>query len=57
VHKCKALSINFDETFHYNVFGWDGKSGNPIPFSDSFIPVKITDVRDVNLRICRAIKR
>jgi hypothetical protein len=47
VHKCKVNSISFDGIFHFNVFGWDGGSENPIPFSDSFIPVKIIDATDV----------
>lgn len=44
VHKCSISSINFEEVFHYNVFGWDGTASNPIPFSQDFISVTVADV-------------
>jgi hypothetical protein len=42
IHKCHTDAINYEETFFYNVFGWDGSSSNPIPYGD-FIDVKMAD--------------
>jgi hypothetical protein len=33
------------------VFGWDGSSSNPIPFSTDFISVKIADITNANLKL------
>lgn len=44
IHRCSVSSVSFEEVFHYNVFGWDGTSANPIPFSKDFIAVTIADV-------------
>jgi predicted MPP superfamily phosphohydrolase len=51
IHKCSISSVNFEQVFHYNVFGWDGSSANPIPFSVEFIPVTIADVTDSRRKI------
>lgn len=51
IHKCSISSLNFEQVFHYNVFGWDGSSANPIPFSAEFIPVTIADVTDIKRKI------
>lgn len=51
IHRCSISDINFEETFHYNAFGWDGSSANPIAFAQDFIPVKITDITDAKRKI------
>lgn len=51
IHKCSLTNVNFEQVFHYNVFGWDGSTTNPIPFSQEFIPVTIADVTNVNRKI------
>jgi predicted MPP superfamily phosphohydrolase len=51
IHKCSISSVDFEQLFHYNAFGWDGSSANPIPFSVDFIPVSITDVTDSKRKI------
>lgn len=57
VHKCRISRIALGELFNYNVFGWDGGSGNPVPFTDSFIPVSMFDTTDVYSSLFRAIRR
>ena len=51
IHRCSISDINFEETFHYNAFGWDGSSANPIAFAQDFIPVKIADITDAKRKI------
>ena len=34
IHKCSTDAVNFEEIFHYNVFGWDGSSANPAPLPE-----------------------
>lgn len=57
VHKCNISRIALGESFNYNVFGWDGGSANPVPFSDTFIPVRMFDTTDVDPSLFRAIRR
>lgn len=56
VHKCRISRVALGETFNYNVFGWDGGSTNPVPFSDSFIPVTMFETTDVCSCLLRAIR-
>lgn len=51
IHKCSVASVNFEEIFHYNIFGWDGSASNPLPFSKDFIPVTIADVTNEKRKI------
>jgi predicted MPP superfamily phosphohydrolase len=51
IHKCSLLYVNFEEIFHYNIFGWDGSTSNPIAFFKDFISVTIADVTNVSRKM------
>lgn len=51
IHKCKISTIKFGEAFHYNAFGWDGSGSNPIPFSADFIPLRLADITNINMKL------
>jgi hypothetical protein len=51
IHKCKINSINYEEVFYYNVFGWDGTASSPIPYAQDFIKYKLADITDANRKM------
>ena len=42
IQKCKTSDINFDESFYYGVFGWDGSEAAPVPYGN-MVKVTLTD--------------
>jgi hypothetical protein len=40
IHKCRTDRIEYEQIFHYNVFGWDGSSANPI-YSGNYTQIKL----------------
>jgi hypothetical protein len=48
IHKCRTELIEYDETFHYNVYGWDG--ANP-PFYGNYTQTMLANPEEVKINL------